>query len=73
MFPAYVEDIILILDLNAIKPTCMTGYEPFEFYTTKENLSDGGHQDFCEWIIQGMISTQINNIDGHCIIYGSGF
>ena len=73
MFPASFENMILILDLNAIKPTCMTGYEPFEFYTTKENLSDGGHQDFSEWVIQGMISTQINNIDGHGIIYTSGF
>ena len=73
MFPAYFEDMILILDLNAIKPCCMTGYEPFEFYTTKENLSDGGHLDYSEWVIQGMISTQVNNVDGHAIIYTNGF
>ena len=73
MFPASFENMLLILDLNAIKPTCMTGYEPFEFYTTRQSLADGGYQDWEEWTVQGMISTQVNNIDGNAIIYGLGF
>ncbi len=64
MFPAEFENKLLVLDLAAIKAVCMTGYEPFEFNITKQSPSEGGYNDYTEWSVSGMISTQINNIDG---------
>jgi hypothetical protein len=65
MFPAAMEDRLLVLDLAAIKPTCMEGFQPFELHETKMSIQDGGREDFKEWTVEGMVSCKLANIDGH--------
>ncbi len=69
LFPADFENRLLVLDLEAINPVCMQGYEAFEMETTDvNNVKNGGYNDFIDWTVQGMISCQVNNPDGHFYI-----
>ena len=73
MFPADMENRMLVLDLANIKPTCMSGFQPFELHETKMDIPSGGREDFKEWTIEGMVSCKLANIDGHFWIDGLGF
>jgi hypothetical protein len=73
MFPASFENLLLMLDLANITPTCMTGFQPFEMHETKQSIQEGGQNDFKEWTIEGMVSCKLANIDGNALIQGIGF
>ena len=73
MFPAAFENRLLVLDLANIKPTCMTGFQPFEMQETKMSIQDGGREDYKEWTIEGMVSCKLANIDGNFWVDGIGF
>jgi hypothetical protein len=61
MFPVDWKNRIFVLDLDTIRPVCMTGYQPIETGQTSPKGVNGSIQDYTEWWIQGMLSLKFHN------------
>jgi hypothetical protein len=65
MFPASFENMLMVLDIESIKPVCMKGLEPFMVRDTAHlSKEQGGREDYIDWFIEYNISMEMNNSDG---------
>ena len=70
--PAFANRII-VMDMNRLKPQCMRGYEPFEFYTIALSQQDGGREDYTEWMVRGCLGSKLTTAQASFWMDGIGF
>lgn len=73
LFPAFFENLLLVLDIDTIDPVCMTGLNPFEMGDSMGLYKgNGGYNDYIDYYVSYCTGLMMTNTDSSFYVQLTG-